>query len=279
MKPSFPLCCAPDAFKLLAHHVATIESPDSLVHGATAIAMHHMGAANPVRVDLLLQRYVDRIRDRVHGPQPQAILAHLHEVLFEEEGFNGSHQDYQNPANSYLPAVLKSRHGLPITLCLIYKVVAQRLGLKSWGVGMPGHFLVAVDIGESAPALIDPFNAGRLITVPEAVERFDKLFEGAVEWSDEFLEPVTHRHWLTRMLQNLLNLFGGRGQYADVAAILEMEMLLWPEHERLQRDLGLVLARLGLSEPASIWLGRYLQSHPEDPQNVDLRQLLDVLTA
>jgi regulator of sirC expression with transglutaminase-like and TPR domain len=279
MKTSFPLCCSPDAFKLLGRQSLILESPDALVHGAVAIAMHHMPSASAARVDTTLQRYADRIRGRVRGAQPQALLAHLHDLLFEEEGFNGNRQDYQNPANSYLPAVLKSRRGLPITLCLIYKVIAQHLGLKAWGVGLPGHFLVAVELPGGPPMLIDPFNAGRIVTIPEAAHRLETLFGGEVDWSDDFLRPVSHRQWLTRMLQNLLNLFGGRGQYADVAAVLEMEMLLWPEHERLQRDLGLVLARLGLSKPASVWLDRYLQSHPEDPQNIDLRQLLEVLTA
>ena len=127
--------------------------------------------------------------------------------------------------------------------------------------------------------LVDPFNAGRVVTVSEASERLDKLFGGRVDWSDNYLQPVSHRQWLTRMLQNLLNLFGGRGQYNNVAAVLEMEMLLLPDHQRLQRDLGRFLARLCISQPASLCLGRYLQSHPEDPQNTDLRHLLDVLTA
>jgi regulator of sirC expression with transglutaminase-like and TPR domain len=278
MKTSFPLCCSPGAFKLLGRQSPILESPDALVHAAVAVAMHQMPSASAARVDNTLQRYVERIRDRVHGSQPQALLAHLHHLLFEEEGFNGNHQEYRDPANSYLPAVLKSRRGLPITLCLIYKVIAQRLGLKVWGVSMPGHFLVAVDVPEGAPMLVDPFYAGGVVTVSEATERLDKLFGGQVDWSDDYLQPVSHRQWVTRILQNLLNLFGGRGQYTDVAAVLEMEMLLWPDHQRLQRDLGLVLARLGLSQPASLWLGRYLHSHPEDPQNLDLRHLLEVLT-
>jgi len=32
--------------------------------------------------------------------------------------------------------------GLPISLSLIYKVVAERLGFRAWGVGLPGHFLI-----------------------------------------------------------------------------------------------------------------------------------------
>lgn len=277
MERAIPLCCSPQAFELLSQQCAILETPEGLVHGAVAIAMHNMRTVKPARIDTALQYYADRIRSRVHGRQPQALLAHLHAVLFDEEGFGGRREQSRNPAQSYLPAVLKSHRGLPIVLSLIYKAIAHRLGLNAWGVGLPGHFLVGVDLGDACPMLVDPFNGGKMVTIEEAADRVRKLFEGTVEWSDEFIEPVSHRQWLTRMLQNLLNVFGGRGQYADVAAVLEMEMLLWPEHERLQRDLGLVLARLGLAQPASQLLDRYLHSHPEDPQNDDLRQLLDVL--
>ena len=88
---------------------------------------------------------------------------------------------------------------------------------------------------------------------------------------------MSNRHWLTRILQNLLNVFGARSQYSDVAAVLEMEMLLWPEQSQLQRDLGLVLARCGLTAPASKWLETYLQNNPDDPQREDLEQLRNVL--
>ena len=40
---------------------------------------------------------------------------------------------------------------------------------------------------------------------------------------------------------------------------------------------SLVLARCGLAQPASLWLDRYLQGNPDDPQKTELQQLLDVL--
>jgi hypothetical protein len=63
-----------------------------------------------------------------------------------------------------------------------------------------------------------------------------------------------------------------------MAAVLEMEMLLWPGQDHLQRDLALVLARIGLARPASVWLNEYLKNNPNDPQKTDLKQLLDVLS-
>ena len=72
-------------------------------------------------------------RSRVRGQQPQAMLAHLHALLFEEEGFSGNVDDYYNTANNLIPIVLKTRRGLPITLSLVYKNVAGRLGIPvSW---------------------------------------------------------------------------------------------------------------------------------------------------
>src|SRR5215213_5770686 len=285
MNPSLPMCCSPDAFKLLSRQVKVIDSPDALLHGAIAISMHQVENIDPAAVDATIQGYVDTIRSRVRGTQPQALMAHLHEFLFEEEGFSGNTEDYYGTANSYLPVALQSKRGLPITLSLIYKIVAERLGLKAWGVGLPGHFLVGVEAADAqtpdgAPGmmLVDPFNGGRILTPDEAHARIQEMFGAEAEWSEEMLRPASNRHWLTRILQNLLNVFGSANQFTDVAAVLEMEMLLWPQHHHLKRDLGLVLARCGLSRPASIWLDRYLKSNPDDPQKSQLKELLQVLS-
>jgi regulator of sirC expression with transglutaminase-like and TPR domain len=125
---------------------------------------------------------------------------------------------------------------------------------------------------------VDAFAGGRILTADEAHERLREMFGAEAEWSEEMLRPASNRHWLTRMLQNLLNVFGSANHFADVAAVLEMEMLLWPQHHHLKRDLGLVLARCGLSRPASIWLDRYLKSNPDDPQRSQLKELLQVLS-
>jgi regulator of sirC expression with transglutaminase-like and TPR domain len=271
------MCCSPQAFELLAAQLPCLNSSDGLVQGAIAISMHQMDGIEPVTVDATLQEYADVIRQRVRGSQPQAIIAHLHDYLFEELDFQGNSEDYYNTTNSYLPAVLQTRRGLPITLSLIYKIVAERLGLRSYGIGLPGHFMAGVEAGGTL-MLVDTFAGGRILSTDEAIDRMREAAGPETEWSDELLQPVSHRHWLTRMLQNLLHTFGSSGHYADVAAILEMEMLLWPQQSRLQRDLALVLARVGLTQPASMWLDIYLQNNPDDPQKTDLRQLLEVLT-
>jgi regulator of sirC expression with transglutaminase-like and TPR domain len=271
-----PLCCNPVAFELMLSASRTIEAPESLLRGAVALSMHEITDADPNAVDAAIQGFADTVRARVRGTQKQALLAHLHEYLFDELGFRGNEDDYYVAGNSYLTKVLKTKRGLPIALSLIYKSVAERVGFRCWGVNLPGHFVCGIE-SEGATMLVDAFSGGRLLSIDEAHKHLQQQYGMEVEWSDELLTPATNRQWLTRMLQNLLNLFGSRGRYANVAAILELEMILWPEEEQLQRDLGLVLARCGLSGPACSWLESYLENNPDDPQSGELKQLLQVL--
>ena len=277
MDRHLPICCGSSAFRLFSSRLETVETSESLLQMACAIAMTQHPKVDPDAAERSIEKLADTTRQRVRGTQAQACLAHLHELLFEEEQFTGNTLDYYNAENSYLPSVLETKLGLPITLSLLYKLVAERVGFKSWGVPVPGHFMAAVEVDEK-PLLVDAFASGRIMTVQEIRDRSVEVFGVEMEWSDDLLTPASHRHWLTRILQNLLNTFGSAGRYKEVAAMLELEMLLWPHQPRLQRDLGLVLARLGMSRPASAWLGRYLESNPDDPQSEDLKQLLDVLT-
>jgi regulator of sirC expression with transglutaminase-like and TPR domain len=271
-----PLCCSPAAIKLLGRQVGSIESTDSLVAAAVAISGHRSNIVDVKDVERQLNKLAETVRSRVKGSQPQALLAHLHSLLFDEAGFAGNRDQYDLDTNSYLPSVLQTKLGLPISLAVVYKAVADRLGFDCWGVGVPGHFMAGIEI-DGSEMLVDCFDGGRILTADEARDRVLARFEDEVEWSDDFLRPVTHRSWITRMLQNLLNLFGRTDRFTEVAAMLELEMILWPHEQRLQRDLGLVLARCGMNRPAGQWLDRYLDTHPDDPQYPELSQLRAVL--
>ena len=274
-----PHCCDPVAFQLMKDAREQLGTSDGLLAGAVAIARHHDEHASVDECRAMIDAMATEVRGRVRGCQPQALLAHLHEHLFVELGLIGNSLNYHDAKNSYLPTVIEGRRGLPITLSLVYKLVADRVGLLVHGIGLPGHFCAGVTTDpEQPPMVVDCFAGGRLLTIADAEQRALDTYGPQFEWSDSLLRPVTHRHWLTRMMQNLLHTFGERDQMSDVGAMLELELLLWPEQSHLQRDLALVLARVGHTEPAQRWLTHYLETNPHDPQRDDLEQLLSVLT-
>ena len=57
---TLPLCCSPRAYELLRRQLPSINSPDALLHGAVAVAMHQMEDVDPGAVDAQLQRYASR---------------------------------------------------------------------------------------------------------------------------------------------------------------------------------------------------------------------------
>ncbi|MCC7191283.1 MAG: transglutaminase family protein [Phycisphaeraceae bacterium] len=225
-----PIHCRPAAFSFFANQLPNLETPGSLERGAVAIAMHAMPEIDPLRVEAEINSLAETIRSRVRSGQVKAILAHAHEVLFEEEGFTGSTPEhYYSPDNSYIPIVLRHKRGLPITLTLIYKAVLGRLGLRVYGINAPSHFLagVQIDSDNAAPLmLVDPFSGGNVLSRDEAFEMIEQAGQPTVTRSDSLLQPATHRQWLGRMLMNLQHIFYMHDRRHDLAAVSELQGLL-----------------------------------------------------
>jgi regulator of sirC expression with transglutaminase-like and TPR domain len=217
--------CRPEAFRLFAEGIQHLETTRGLVQAALAISLHALDDTDLAKVEQRLDALAERVRVRTGSQREEALLAHLHHVLFDEEGFLGERANYYNPLNSYLPAVLESRRGNPITLSLIYKAVGERVGLTIEGVNSPGHFLVRVRDSRGW-LLIDPYHQGRSLTDREAAALIDQVFSQPPGRDYNLDEPATHSQWIERMLANLFHTFAAYGCRADQAAMVELHAVL-----------------------------------------------------
>jgi regulator of sirC expression with transglutaminase-like and TPR domain len=225
---SRPIHCRPQAYELFRAQMPRLEEPDALLLAATAISMHQLPDVIPALVIREVDRYAELVRRRVRSNSVDARLAHLHDVLFEEAGFVGNSDDYYNPGNSYVPLVLATHHGLPITLSLVYKAVAGRIGLRVQGINAPLHFMAGVET-EGGIMLVDPFFSGRVLSRDEAFEWIEQVSGRAIPRVDEMLPPATHRQWIGRILQNLMNIFEHSRQWGYRDAMLELRGVLVTE--------------------------------------------------
>jgi regulator of sirC expression with transglutaminase-like and TPR domain len=66
----------------------------------------------------------------------------INHILFEIYGFSGNTSDYHSPKNSFLSVVLETKKGNPLSLSLIYSIIAQNLDLPIYGVNLPKHFIL-----------------------------------------------------------------------------------------------------------------------------------------
>lgn len=220
-----PTLCRPAAFELFRQHLPLVHTTDGLLYAAIAISMHSLDDVSPEEIDDELHALAHRVSARLRTDNIDAMMAHLHDVLFEEEGFRGNSDDYYNPDNSYLSTVLDSKLGIPISLSLIYKVVAERVGLEVEGVNAPGHFVVRV-VTNDGQMIVDPYMNGGVLTEAEAFDRIEAVTGRHVPRSSEYLAPAKHTQWLSRMLLNLQHVFATRGQQNDLAAMSELQQLL-----------------------------------------------------
>jgi regulator of sirC expression with transglutaminase-like and TPR domain len=229
-----PAYCRPAAYDAFAMEMPRVDSTIGLFRAAFAIARHELPEAAIGQAEATIAELADTVGRRVHSPNIEAKLAHLHDVLFDVVGFVGNVDDYYNPANSYLPDVLRTHHGLPITLVLIYKCVAERVGLDVRGINSPGHFLAAVRSGESTESpvkqaswmYVDPFYGGELLDQNDVCRRIAETAGLIPLDSSQWLAPATHRQWLSRMLNNLQAVFAHTGRERDLYAMQELQDLL-----------------------------------------------------
>lgn len=130
---------------------------------------------------------------------PRELLSVINHHLFKELGFRGDEETYFDPKNSYLNQVLDRRKGNPISLCLVYLLIARRLKLPIAGIGLPGHFVCRYQSSMDS-VYIDAFDQGRLLTKADCVQF---LLHSAFGLHEQFLTPVSSRRMLMRLCGNL----------------------------------------------------------------------------
>lgn len=220
-----PRYCRRAAYDEFVAQLQTLEVTDSLVRATVAVSMHDLDDASPESVERTLDGLADQVQRKVKSVTPSALVARLHEVLFDELGFTGNTENYYAPDNSYLSRVLETRRGIPVTLSLIYKAVAQRLGLVARGINSPAHFLAAVE-SDGHWMIVDPFQAGRMLDRQEVFERLHKHADTPVDHPDALLGTATHLDWLSRIIRNLEVIFTQTGRDHDRLAMEELQGLL-----------------------------------------------------
>ena len=220
-------------------------------------------------VDQLLARVKRRLPADASALQRLRVL---NQFFFRDLNFGGNINDYYDPDNSYLNAVLKTRRGIPITLAVLWLELAGGMGLNARGVAFPGHFMVKVNLPKGQ-VVIDPFS-GQSLSREELAERLEP-FRQRSGMVDEFevpiglyLQSVPSREIIARMLRNLKEIHKTQQDWQRLIAVQDRLILLHPEAWPEYRDRGLALAEHGESSRAVPDLEVYL-AHADDALDLD----------
>ncbi len=194
--------------------------------------------------------------------------------LFYEGRFTGNSKDYFNARNSFLNDVIDRGSGIPITLSVVFIEVARRLGVKLFGVGMPGHFLVKYHDDEQE-VFFDPFNGGRVLTESNCRAMIEELYDGRISFERAFLHAVTKKQILSRMLQNLKNVYANASDLHKLLGVIERLLILTPDAPFEIRDRGLTYYGLKKYSQARVDLETYLRRIPQAEDKDRIKEVLN----
>jgi len=226
------------------------------------------------RLDTLAMRVNAGLRA---SPSAREMISMLNRVLFDEEGLRGNRDDYYDPRNSFLNDVLDRKLGIPITLSVVFMEVARRVGFPVTGTGMPGHFLLKHYDLLSGEIIIDAFNRGSILTLEGCRSRLKEIYRDEVEFQPEFLQPVTHRQVLVRLLNNLRQIYFARKDFRKGLMVLDLLLAIPPQSPELLRERALVRLNLDRYVGAAQDLAHYLKLQPEAPDAHDVRETLEMV--
>lgn len=154
--------------------------------------------------------------------QPYDQVRIINSVLFNSLRFSANTKNFHSPGNSMLSTVLDSKKGNPISLCSIYMLVAQKLGLPVYGVNLPNLF-VLVYKNQELTFYINAFNKGLIFSRNDILNYLEHL---KFEPKEEFFEPCSHLDIILRSLRNLGNAFEKLGETPKVEEVRQLIALL-----------------------------------------------------
>lgn len=251
----------------LAYFASLVQDDEHipLLEAAACVAQDEYPELDVQQVLGDVDQMTERVRRRLPADAPPVQrLRALNQFFFRDLGFGGNINNYYDPDNSHLNAVLRTRRGIPITLALIWLEMAQGLRLKARGVNFPGHFMVKVNLPEGQ-VIIDPFT-GQSLSRDELSERLEpyKRSQGLVDEFDVpvglYLQAAPAREVMARLLRNLKEIYRSQEDWSRLLAVQDRLVTLLPDHLPERRDRGLTHAEMGNVPLAVADLERYVNN-------------------
>lgn len=147
----------------------------------------------------------------------------VNSVFFNKLKFSANTKNFHSPGNSLLNVVLETRNGNPISLCIIYMLLAQKLKMPVYGVNLPNLFILTFKDERNTQFYINVFNRG-LIFSRQDIENY--INELHLTPQSSFFEPCSSLEIIRRVMRNLIMSFDKMGEHAKAEEVKELLLLI-----------------------------------------------------
>jgi regulator of sirC expression with transglutaminase-like and TPR domain len=249
---------------------------NELAPAALAIARVEYPSLDPAPYVAALDRMGREAAARMHQVGDDSVRV-FNEYLYDEQGFAGNRERYDDPRNSFINEVLDRRIGIPISLAVVYLEVARRAGLHVDGINFPGHFLLrardpVIREAASEVVIIDPFHGGAQLSEYDCRQLLRQHVGDEAAFDTTLLAPATRHEIVVRMLVNLKRLYVRMRSFPQARVISSLLLGIDPAAISELRDRGLLAYHLEDFPAALRDLEEYLRLAPKssEPAEHDL---------
>lgn len=179
------------------------------------------------KIDAIKRDVWMELNDDLTGLEKVKVINH---IIYDVHGFTGNTTDFHSPQNSYINTLLETRRGNPLSLGMLYIIIARQLNLPVYGVNIPEHFVLAYtnELPEDRMQFLDekavlfyinPFSKGAVFSKKELEQFFEQR---KIKPDEVFCKPCSNTDIIRRMINNLINSYSLAGETKKVK---ELEIL------------------------------------------------------
>jgi regulator of sirC expression with transglutaminase-like and TPR domain len=172
-----------------------------LLEGLWIIATYHYPDLSMDKLKTTIEQlYYDIWVQFQEEMNPVDQVKRINSIFFGTMNFAANTKNFHSPSNSMVNVVLESRRGNPITLCVIYLLIARRLGMPVYGVNLPNLFVLTYK-SDKTQFYINVFNRGIIFSRTDIDHYIAQL---NIKSKDIFYQPCTNLEIIQRVLRNLI---------------------------------------------------------------------------
>lgn len=172
-----------------------------------------------VEMDQLYYEVWPQMREDLH-PMDQVKV--MNTVMFEQLKFGPNSKNFHAANNSFINNVLTSKKGNPISLCVIYMWIAQKLGLPIYGVNLPNLFVLTYK-QKGLQFYINVFNKGLIFN---KIDIDNYIAQLNLTPNEIYYNPCSNLEIIRRVLRNLLMAYEKAGELDYKEELTELIDLL-----------------------------------------------------
>lgn len=209
-------------------HQWVVDGGNDLLEGALIVAKYEFPDLDEDQIRQEFGRFRTDIwielNDNLTALEKVRVMNH---IIFDVHGFKGNAKNLTSPENSFINKVLDNRKGNPLSMGLIYCILAKDLHLPIFGVNLPEHFILAyldengsISNGEAVLFYINAYNRGSVFNRPEVYRFLSSL---NVEPKEHHILPCDNIKMVNRLVNNLMMSYDKAGDATRVDEMRELQ--------------------------------------------------------